>query len=357
MQNILILAINPGSTSTKIAVFKNKELIFTKNIKHSNEELAPFKKITDQFEFRKKVIHKVLQEEGICMDDIHVVMGRGGLVRPIPSGVYAVNDKMKQDLRNSPLGEHASNLGGLIADDIARELPKAKAYIANPVVVDELEEVARISGHPEFQRRSVFHALNQKATARRHAEQQNKVYEELNLIVAHLGGGISVGAHRKGRVIDVNHAIGGEGPFSPERSGTVPIIDLVNLCFSGKYSHDEIKKMLIGQGGLTAYLGTNSAYEVEQMVKKGDEKATLIYDAMAYQVSKGIGEMAAVLEGDIDGILITGGVAYDKWFCDRVRMRVGRFAPVFIYPGENEMEALAMNGYRVIRGDAVVKEY
>jgi butyrate kinase len=357
MENISILAINPGSTSTKIAVFKNKKLIFTKNIKHSNEELAPFEKITDQFSFRKGVIYEVLKEEEICLDDIHVVMGRGGLVRPIPSGVYAINEKMKDDLRNSPIGEHASNLGGLIADDIASELPNAKAFIANPVVVDELDDVARISGHPEFQRRSVFHALNQKATARRHADAQNKKYEELNLIVAHLGGGISVGAHKEGRVVDVNHAIGGEGPFSPERAGTVPVIDLVNMCFSGKYSLEQIKKMLIGQGGLTAYLNTNSAYDVEQMVKAGDEKAILIYDAMAYQVSKTIGEMAAVLEGNIDGILITGGVAYDKWFCERIRMRVHRFAPVFIYPGENEMEALAMNGYRVITGEAEVKQY
>jgi len=357
MENILILAINPGSTSTKIALFKNKEQIFTKNIKHSNEELAPFKKITDQFEFRKDVIHKVLNDEGICIDNIHIVMGRGGLVRPIPSGVYAINERMKADLIDSPIGEHASNLGGLIADFIAHELPNAKAYIANPVVVDEMEDVARIAGHPAFQRRSVFHALNQKATARSHAESQNKQYEELNLIVAHLGGGISVGAHKKGMVIDVNHAIGGEGPFSPERSGNLPIIDLVNLCFSGKLTHEEVKKMLIGKGGLSAYLNTNSAYDVEQMVSKGDKKATLIYDAMAYQVSKAIGEMAAVLEGDIDGILITGGVAYDKWFCERIRMRVHSFAPIFIYPGENEMEALAMNGYRVIRGETEVKEY
>ncbi len=357
MENILILAINPGSTSTKIAVFKNKEQIFTKNIKHSNEELAPFDKITDQFEFRKDVIQKVLSDEGIKMEDIHIVMGRGGLVRPIPSGVYAVNEKMKADLRNSPIGEHASNLGGLIADHIAHELPNAKAYIANPVVVDEMEDVARITGSPLFERRSVFHALNQKATARRHAGIQDKKYEEMNLIIAHLGGGISVGAHKQGRVIDVNHAIGGEGAFSPERAGTVPSITLAELCYSGKYTFKELKKMLIGAGGLSAYLGTNSAYEVEQMVKEGDEKATLIYDAMAYQVAKQIGEMAAVLEGDIDGILITGGVAYDKWFCERVRMRVHRFAPVFIYPGENEMEALAMNGYRVIRGEAEIKEY
>jgi len=357
MENILILAINPGSTSTKIAVFKNQEQIFTKNIKHSNEELAPFEKITDQFEFRKDVIHQVLKDEGIKMDDIHIVMGRGGLVRPIPSGVYAVNEKMKEDLRNSPIGEHASNLGGLIADYIAHELPNAKAYIANPVVVDELEDIARISGSPLFERRSIFHALNQKATARRHAEIQDKEYEELNLIIAHLGGGISVGAHKKGRVIDVNHAIGGEGAFSPERAGTLPTIDLAELCYSGKYTFRELKKMLIGGGGLSAYLGTNSAYEVEQLVKNGDEKATLIYDAMAYQVSKMIGEMAAVLEGEVDGILITGGVAYDKWFCERIRMRVHRFAPVFIYPGENEMEALAMNGFRVMLSQTEVEEY
>ena len=357
MENILILAINPGSTSTKIAVFKNKEQIFTKNIKHTNEELAHFEKITDQFEFRKEVIHQVLQDEGIKVDDIHIVMGRGGLVRPIPSGVYAVNDKMKEDLRNSPIGEHASNLGGLIADHIASELPNAKAYIANPVVVDELDEVARISGSPLFERCSVFHALNQKAIARKHAQIQDKEYEDLNLIVAHLGGGISVGAHKKGRVVDVNHAIGGEGAFSPERAGTLPTISIVELCYSGKYTFKELKKQLIGGGGLTAYLGTNSAYEVEQMVKNGDKKATLIYDAMAYQVSKMIGEMAAVLEGDVDGILVTGGVAYDKWFCERIRMRVHRFAPVYIYPGENEMEALAMNGYRIIRGEAEVLEY
>ncbi|NQT76324.1 MAG: butyrate kinase [Bacteroidetes bacterium] len=357
MENILILAINPGSTSTKIAVFRNKEQIFTKNIKHSNGELAPFEKITEQFEFRKDVIYKVLQEEGIKTDDIHIVMGRGGLVRPIPSGVYAVNEKMKEDLRNSPIGEHASNLGGLIADHIAHELPNAKAYIANPVVVDELEDVARIAGHPLFERHSVFHALNQKATARKHALIQDRKYEDLNLIIAHLGGGISIGAHKKGRVIDVNHAIGGEGPFSPERSGTLPTLEMAKLCFSGKYSMEEVNKILIGEGGLTAYLGTNSAYDVEQMVIKGDKKATLIYDAMAYQVSKSIGEMAAVLEGNIDGILITGGVAYDKWFCERIRMRVHRFAPVFIYPGENEMEALAMNAYLVIRGETEVKKY
>jgi len=357
MEDILILAINPGSTSTKIAVFKNEEEIFSTNIKHTNEELAPFEKITDQFEFRKDMILRILNEEGIQMDDIHVVMGRGGLVRPISSGVYAINEKMKEDLRNSPIGEHASNLGGLIADYIAHELPNAKAYIANPVVVDELEDIARISGSPLFERRSVFHALNQKATARRHSEIVEKDYEELNLIIAHLGGGISVGAHKKGRVIDVNHAIGGEGAFSPERAGTLPTIDLAELCYSGKYTFKELKKMLIGQGGLSAYLGTNNAYDVEQMVKNGDEKATLIYDAMAYQVSKMIGEMAAVLEGDIDGILITGGVAYDKWFCERLRKRVHRFAPVFIYPGENEMEALAMNGYRVVRGETEVKVY
>ncbi|MCK5337330.1 MAG: butyrate kinase, partial [Bacteroidales bacterium] len=250
MGNILILAINPGSTSTKIAVFKNLEQIFTKNIKHSNEELALFEKITDQFEFRKDVIHQVLKDEGIEMKDIHIVMGRGGLIRPIPSGVYAVNEKMKEDLRNSPIGEHASNLGGLIADYIAHELPNAKAYIADPVVVDEMKEIARISGSPLFERRSVFHALNQKATARRHAEIQDKEYEELNLIVAHLGGGISVTPLRKGRMIDTSNALSG-GPFSPERSGSLPTLDLLDLITKDNIDLNVIKKMLVGKGGMS----------------------------------------------------------------------------------------------------------
>jgi len=284
-------------------------------------------------------------------------MGRGGLVRPIESGIYRINDKMKYDLVHSPVGEHASNLGGFIADDLAKEFPNAEAFICDPVVTDEMEEIARISGHPEFTRRSVFHALNQKATARRHSTAVGKKYEELNLIVAHLGGGISIGAHKNGRVIDVNHAIGGEGPFSPERAGGVPVIDAVRLAYSGKYTEKEFTKMLIGQGGLCAHLGTNNAYEVEQRVKKGDEQATLIYEAMAYQISKFIGAMAVVLRGNVDGILITGGIAYDKWFTEKLKEFSGWIGPFYIYPGENEMEALAMNALRVLHGEVVPQEY
>lgn len=353
----LIIAINPGSTSTKIAVFEESKCLFEENIKHSAEDLAPFEKITDQFGFRKAAIMERLQRLNIRKEDVKIIMGRGGLVKPIESGVYRVNEAIKRDLVNSPVGEHASNLGGLIADDLSSEFPNALAYITDPVVVDEMEDIARVSGHPIFVRKSVFHALNQKATSRRHAQAIGKDYEELNLIVAHLGGGISIGCHRNGRVIDVNHAIGGEGPFSPERAGTVPVIDAVKLAFSGKYTEKEFTKMLIGNGGLCAYLGTNNAFEVEQRVKKGDEQAIHIYSAMAYQISKTIGEMATVLMGKVDGILITGGVAYDKWFIERLRERVEWIAPVYVYPGENEMESLAANARRVIKGEVVVKDY
>jgi butyrate kinase len=357
VEDIFIIAVNPGSTSTKIAVYRNKECIFEENIKHSNEELAPFEKITDQFEFRKQAILKRLHEVKFDHDKVRVVMGRGGLVRPIESGVYNINEKMKYDLVHSPIGEHASNLGGFIAEDLAKEFSNAKAYITDPVVVDEMDDIARIAGHPAFIRRSVFHALNQKATARRHAIAVGKKYEEMNLIVVHLGGGISIGAHRNGKVVDVNHAIGGEGPFSPERAGSVPIIDAIRLAYSGKYTEKEFTKMLIGQGGLCAHLGTNNACDVEQRVKKGDTQATLIYEAMAYQVAKFIGTMAVPLKGKVDGILITGGIAYDKWFVDKLREYAGWVGPYFIYPGENEMEALAMNAWRALHGEVEVKEY
>jgi butyrate kinase len=359
MEEIFIIAVNPGSTSTKIAVYRNKECIFEENIKHSTEDLAPFEKITDQFEFRKNAILKRICGDGCKFDreKVRVVMGRGGLCRPIESGVYRVNDKMKYDLVHSPIGEHASNLGGFIAEDLAKEFPNAIALISDPVVVDEMDEIAHVGGHPLFPRRSVFHALNQKATARRHATAIGKRYEELNLIVVHLGGGISIGAHRGGRVVDVNHAIGGEGPFSPERSGGISVVDSVRAAYTGKYTEKEFNKMLIGQGGLAAHLGTNNAYEVEQRVKNGDAHAALIYEAMAYQVAKYIGTTAVVLKGQVDGILITGGIAYDKWFVGKLREFAGWIGPFYVYPGENEMEALAMNALRVIRGELEVQEY
>lgn len=357
METVQILAINPGSTSTKIAVYADTTPIFILTISHSIEELSPFKRITEQFQFRKNLILQQLEDAEINLNHVKLVMGRGGLLKPVGSGVIAVNEKMVEDLRNCTYGEHASNLGGLIAWDIAQSLPEAKAYIANPVVVDELNDFARFSGHPLLLRRSVFHALNQKAVARQHAKSIMRKYEDLNLIVVHLGGGITVGAHQKGRVVDVNQGLDGDGPFSPERSGSLPVGDLVRLCFSGNYSEKEILKMITGNGGLVAYLGTNNAYEVEQRAAGGDDYAKLVYNAMAYQVAKEIGAMAAVLHFAVDGILITGGIANDKYFVNQVISYTFKIAPVHVYPGEDEMKALAMNGLRVVNGETVAKEY
>jgi butyrate kinase len=357
MDTARILVINPGSTSTKIAIFEDNQPMFAKTIKHDREALAQFKNVAAQFPYRKKIILDQLKETNIDLATIRVVVGRGGLLKPIESGVYEVNEAMRRDLFSGIYGEHASNLGGLLADDLARSLPNAKAYIANPVVVDEMEDIARIAGHPLFQRRSIFHALNQKAVAESHARSIMKRYEELNLIVVHLGGGITIGAHHKGRVIDVNQGLDGEGPFTPERSGTLPCGDLVNLSFDGRYDIQQVKKMLTGEGGLVAYLGTNNAYDAEQRALQGDEKASLILEAMAYQVAKDIGAMAAVLKGDIDGILITGGIAHSKWFVNLIIERIYKLGPVHVYPGEDEMRALAENGVRVLRGEITPKIY
>ncbi len=357
MEEIGVLAINPGSTSTKIGVFVNLNPIFLKNIQHDPSELARFDKIADQFQYRRDIIAEQLNNANVPEEIVKAVVGRGGLLKPIESGVYLVNDRMKEDLRNSPMGEHASNLGGLIADAFAQQLPGVKAYIANPVVVDELDDIARITGNPLFKRKSIFHALNQKAVARSHAKAVMRRYEDMNLIVAHLGGGITVGAHKLGRVVDVNNGLDGEGPFSPERSGTLPVGDLVKICFSGKYTQKEVMKMIKGEGGLMAYLGTNSAYDVEQMMADGDPEARLIYEAMAYQVAKEIGAMSTVLKGQVDGILITGGVAHSKWFVNQIIERVHRIAPVHVYPGEDEMKALAFNGMRVLTGETEPKIY
>ena len=353
----LILAINPGSTSTKIAVYRGATRIFIKSISHKADELKVYSSIADQFEFRMKLIMDELILAQIEIKEIAAVMGRGGLVKPIPSGVYEVNEPMIADLKVGVMGEHASNLGGLIAHEIAKELPEANAYIVDPVVVDEFDDLARMSGHPAFERKSIFHALNQKAIARNHAKTHHLEYNELNLIVAHMGGGISVGAHKKGRVIDVNQALDGDGPFSPERSGSLPIGSIVDACFSGEYQKSEIKKMIVGNGGYMAYLNTNDAYAVEMAAKNGDKKAELVQEAMAYQVAKEIGAMSTVLGGDVNAILLTGGIAYGKPFIDLLTNRIQHIARIFVYPGEDEMKALAMNGYRVLIGEAEVLDY
>lgn len=357
MKDQFILAINPGSTSTKVTVYEGNQQVFLKNIKHTCEDMARFQRITDQYEFRKQIILDELATAGIKTHKIKAIVGRGGLLKPIPSGVYEVNERMKEDLREGVLGQHASNLGGLIAADIAQSLPEAKAYIADPVVVDELDPIARISGHPSFERVSIFHALNQKAIARSYAGLRNEELTDLNLIIAHMGGGVSVGAHVKGRVVDVNQALDGEGPFSPERSGTLPVGAIAKACFSGEYTLEDIKKMITGRGGFVAYLGTNNALEVEQRAEAGDEYAALIQDAFAYQVAKEIGAMSTVMKGKVDAILLTGGVAYGKPVVNKIRERVEHLGPVFVYPGEDEMKALAMNGYMVLRGEVEPKEY
>ncbi len=352
-----VLAINPGSTSTKFAVYFEDECVLRKTIRHPLEELMRYKNVVDQFDLRKGIIIETLVEEGIEVDSIKYIIGRGGLTYPLESGVYRVNNRMIEHLREGVLGHHASNLGPMLADYIALQIPGAAAFMADPVVTDELDDVARISGHPKFQRRSIFHALNQKATARLHAQNVGKKYEELRLIVAHLGGGISVGAHKNGRVVDVNNALDGEGSFSPERSGTLPIGQLIDICFEGRYSKEQIRRMVVGEGGFVAYLGTNNAQEVEKRAKAGDEKAASIQEALFYQVAKMIGEMAVVLEGKVDAILLTGGLAFNKDLEKYIRQKSGFIAEIVAYPGEDELEALAMNALRVARGEINVKEY
>jgi butyrate kinase len=357
MSKRLILAINPGSTSTKFALYEEDRLILEKTLRHTSEELSGFKKVTDQFHFRKDLIMKELSGQKIDLSGLAAVVGRGGLIKPIESGIYEVNEKMIDDLAKGIMGEHASNLGGLIADDIASSLPGAKAYIVDPVVVDELEPVARISGHPAIERISILHALNQKAVARTYAESVRRKYEDMNLILVHMGGGISVGAHRKGRIIDVNNALNGDGPFSPERSGGLPSGQLVDLCFSGKYTHQELKTMITGKGGIVAYLGTNNFIDANKMADNGDPKALLIIEAIAYQISKEIGAAAAVLEGNVDAIILTGGLAYQESHVERIRKRVRFISEVVVFPGEDEIKALAFNGLLALDGKIEIKDY
>lgn len=352
-----ILAINPGSTSTKIAIFEDENQVYIKTIRHTAEEIGKFSNVASQFSFRKELILSELKQAGIDITGLNAIVGRGGLIKPIESGIYEVNAAMLKDLEVPVMGEHASNLGGLIAYNIAKDLNNgAKAYIADPVVVDELEPIARISGHPEFKRVSIFHALNQKAIGRIYAKSVGKKYEELNLIIAHMGGGISVSAHHQGRVIDTNNALDGDGPFSPERSGTLPAGALVELCFSGRKTKGEIRKMLCGAGGTVAYLGTNNMVEVTGKAAS-DPEWELIMNAMSYQVAKEIGAMATVLKGKVDAILLTGGIAYGRETTDYISGMVDFIAPVKIYPGEDEMRALAMNGLMVLKNEVQPKNY
>ena len=350
-----ILAINPGSTSTKIAVYENENRLFVTTFYHSPEALSHFPTILSQYDYRKELIVDELKKENL-FSDFAAIVGRGGLLKPIASGVYEVNEAMKNDLRNATM-QHACNLGGLLAEDIALLIPGCKAYIADPVVVDELEDVARLSGSPLMMRKSVFHALNHKAIARKYARSVNKKYEELNLVVAHLGGGISVAAHRQGRGIDVNNALEGSGPFSPERAGTLPARQLVDLCFSGDYTQEEIKKMITGRGGLMAHLGTTDAQNVVKRISEGDARAELVLKSMIYNIGKEIGAMSVVLHGKVDAILLTGGISYNDYCINKLKEYIAFIAPVCVFPGEDEMEALAFNALGALRGKLNCKEY
>jgi butyrate kinase len=351
-----ILVINPGSTSTKLGFFEGEKPIFIEVLRHNSEEIKKYKRIFDQYEFRKNVVLNFLKDKNISLESITCVVGRGGLIKPVESGTYIVNEKMIEDLKEAKRGEHASNLGAIIAYEIAKEL-NIPAFIVDPVVVDEMDDIARISGLKGIERKSIFHALNQKAVARKAAKDLGKKYEDVNLIVVHLGGGISIGAHRKGKVVDVNNALNGDGPFAPERAGGLPTQDLVDLCFSGKYTYEEMKKKLAGEGGLVSHLGTNDAREVERRIESGDNYARLVYEAMAYQISRTIGEMAAVLKGDIDAIVVTGGIAYSNMLVNWIKERVSFLGKILVYPGEDEMGALALGALRVLRKEEEPKIY
>ncbi|MCI9127518.1 MAG: butyrate kinase [Eubacterium sp.] len=350
-----ILIINPGSTSTKIGVYEDETQVMEETLRHSTEEIAQYATIYDQKDFRKDVIISVLKEKGVDLNDIDVVVGRGGLLKPIPGGTYETTPELLEDLKIGKQGQHASNLGGILAKEIASEI-NVPSYIVDPVVVDELQDVARLSGHPKMPRISIFHALNQKAVAKRYAKETGKAYEDLNLIVVHMGGGVSVGAHKNGKVIDVANALDGDGPFSPERAGGLPSGALMKLCFSGKYTQAEIGKMINGNGGFNAYVGTNDMRDLVKMAET-DANAKLVRDAFHYQLVKEIGAMAVVLGGKVDQIILTGGIAYNAITQDTIKEAVEWIAPVTVYPGEDELLALAQGAIRVISGEEEAMKY
>ncbi|MFQ3548005.1 MAG: butyrate kinase [Termitinemataceae bacterium] len=351
-----ILVINPGSTSTKVGVFRDEETIFSSSVSHSVEDIARFDTVADQLEFREQAIMELLESHVIDLNAIDCIVARGGLVRPLPHGTYRVNEKMKEDLRTACYGGHASNLGALIADTMARKLG-IPAYISDPVVVDELDDVARLTGIKGIKRRSIFHALNQRAVAIRYAKSRGLRYDDINLIIVHMGGGVTAGLHRRGRVVDVNNGLDGEGPFTPERAGTIPAGDLVGLCFSGEYSEHEVRKMLTGKGGFVSLLGTNDMRDVKRRITEGDTEADLVFRTFVYRVAKEVGALAAAAEGKVDAIILTGGIAHDSDVISGISQKVSWIAPVVTYPGEGELEALRDAGLRVLRGEEVPVEY
>ena len=343
--SIKTLVINPGSTSTKVGVFEDETLLFEETLRHPTEEIAKYASVIDQKDFRKAIILDFLKEKNCAPESLNVIVGRGGLLKPIPGGTYPVSDALLADLKAGVQGQHASNLGGILAREIGDSLG-IPSYIVDPVVVDELTNKARIPGMPELPRRSIFHAV-----ARRFAKENGKRYEDLNLIVIHMGGGVSVGAHNHGKVVDVNNILDGEGCFSPERSGTVPVGDLVKMCFSGKYTQQEVYKKICGNGGFNGYLHTNDARTVGKMADEGNAEAKLVWDAFFYQIAKDAGAMAAVLHGQVDQIILTGGIAYNPNTEKYLKEYLGFIAPITVYPGEDELLALCQGALRVMTGE------
>ncbi len=352
-----ILIIYPEIYETKVAIYRNNDPVFLKTIRHSEEELSQFKSIPEQTEFRKKAVLDELNRNNLTLSNIEIVMGRSGMVKPVSQGVYEINRAMVRDLTIGVMGMHETNLGGLIAYEIAEEWGK-KAYMANPVVVDELSDVARVTGHPEFERKSIFHALNHKHVACKYAKTMNKNYEDLNLIICHIGsGGISIGAHQHGRVVDVNQAFDGGGPFSIRRTGTLPVGQLVHYCFHSGKSENEIMEMITSKGGYYAYLGTDNIEKINRMIAEGDEKANFISRALAYAVSKEIASHYATLEGKVDAIILTGMIFDSESFLENVKKRIGGIAPIALYPSVNDFEALGRYGIMILKGEVPVKEY
>ena len=354
--SIKSLIINPGSTSTKIGVFEDETLLFEETLRHSTEEIAQYASIVDQKDFRKQIILDLLAKKNFDINSLQVIVGRGGMLKPIPGGTYAVSDELLEDLKIGKQGQHASNLGGILAREIGDSIG-VPSYIVDPVVVDELMPIARYSGVPELPRTSVFHALNQKAVAKRYAKEKGVSYDSLNLIVVHMGGGVSVGAHEKGRVIDVFNALDGDGAFSPERAGAVPSGALIKMCFSGQYTEKEVYKKIVGNGGFNAYLGTNDMRDVAKMIADGDAHADEVREAFILQVCKNIGSMSCVLKGKVDQIIVTGGIAYNKEVVDKMEERAGFIAPFTVYPGEDELLALAQGALRVLNGEEKAMKY
>ncbi|AEA20328.1 butyrate kinase [Prevotella denticola CRIS 18C-A] len=350
-----ILAINPGSTSTKISLANDDQPVFVADIAHSQEELRIFKRISDQFHFRKQVVIEELKKRNVPLD-FDAVIGRGGLAKPVPSGVFTITEKMIIDQQQA-IHQHVCDLGCMIADEIARDIPGCRSFIADPGVVDEMEPEARVSGSPLMPRMCIWHALNQKAIGRRFAKDMGTTYEKLNLIICHLGGGISIAAHDHGRAIDANNALDGEGPFSPERAGTLPAADLIHLCFSGKYTEDQLLKKVSGQAGLIAHLGTNDLKEIMNWIKAGDKHAEVVVSAMIWHIAKNIAAEGAVLYGKVDAILLTGGMAKCDYIIERLKRRLNYLAPIHVYPGQDEMKALTENALAVLRGERAARDY